>query len=96
MSIFKPAGTVRGLRTQEIRLNTEITICNLALDRLEHAGIDNPNRSISDEFTPLERGVYNAIQIKLSEALKYRRAVWNALTARGMPTHPAQLDNRSR
>ena len=94
MSRFRPAKTARGLRTQESRLNTEITICNLALDRLELAGIDNPKRSISDKFTPLERGVYNAIQIKLSESLKYRRAVWNALRALGIPTQPAQLDNR--
>ena len=91
MATFKPAGTVRGLRAQESRLNTEITIYNLALDRLETAGIDNPNRSISDKFTALERGVYDTIQARLDTARHNRQAV---LTELGMQRHPAHLDNR--
>ena len=94
MKSFKLAVTAKGLRTQESRLNTEITTFNLALDRLETAGIDSQNRSISDKFTPLERNVYNAIQGKLGEALKNRSLVWNALRDLGMPTCTAILDNR--
>ena len=90
----KIALTARGLRIQEARINNEITTCNLALDRLETAGIDNPNRSISDRFTVLERGIYNSILARLDTALKKRRAAHKAMHQLGMQTHPAALDNR--
>ena len=94
MAKIKPAGTARGLRTQENRLNLEITIYNLALDKLETTGIDHPNRSISDPFTPLEEGVYDTLHQRLNAALQNRQVVQKALTAIGMQTHPAALDNR--
>ena len=90
----KIALTARGLRTQESRLNNQITTYNLALDRLETAGIDNPNRSISDTFTVLERGIYNAIHAQLDTALKTHRAVHKTMNQLGMQTHHAAVDNR--
>ena len=94
MAHFKPAGTVRGLQNQESRLNAEITTYNLALDRLETAGIDNPDRSIDDTLMPIESGVYESIQAQLDTALDNRRTVQSVLTELGMQTHPAAVDNR--
>ena len=94
MPRMKTALTARGLRTQEQRINNEITCYNLALDRLETAGINNTNRNISDKFTPLERGIYNSILARLDTALKKRRELHKVMHQIGMHTLPAALDNR--
>ena len=91
---FKPAGTAKGLRNQEARLNAEITTYNLALDRIDTAGIDNPNRSIDDDLTPIEWGIYDSIQDRLKTALANRATVQAVLIELGLETHPAAVDNR--
>ena len=95
MPEIKPAVTVSGLRKQERTLNVEITTYNLALDRLDTAGIDNPNRSISDKFTHLERIIYQSIYKKLETALENRLAVHRAMFLLEIPTRPAAVDNRN-
>ena len=85
--------TARDLRIQETRLNTEITTCNLALDRLEIAGIDKPDRSISDPFTLLEKEIYNFISARLDTALKRRRVVHQQMRQLGIEPRPAAVDN---
>ena len=94
MPKLKAPLTARGLRTHERRINHEITTYNLALDRLETAGINNPKRSISDKLTPLEKEIYNSISARLDTALKKRRVVQKVLTELGMQAYPAPLDNR--
>ena len=71
-------------------ITTDNTVYNLALDCLETAGIDNLKRSISDKFTPLEQGVYNTIQTKLTENLHNRQAVQAVLRELGMQIHTAR------